>query len=496
MADINIVYVNAAFIQIKADPSTLMDLCEAFTYKADNYRFHPKFKLGIWDGNISLINRVTGMAYAGLAHDIVKQAESRNYTVSLDQRLVVKSDVTRAEVVEFINKLNLPEWLEIRDYQIDSILTCIQSKRLTLISPTSSGKSFMIYVIMRWFNEKALIIVPTVGLVKQMVSDFHEYGYSGNLSTSIDGLDKSNDIQADGVVTTWQSLDNGKTKKPKEWYSQFGIVFGDEAHGAKATTLIKIFTNMTDTYYRFGTTGTLQSGTITRATIKGLFGPIYTSTTSRELIDSGYAANIKIKCIVLDYSKEIKKSFNIKEKDLDGKLVKKSYAQEISFINSLMCRTEFIRKLTKSLNGNKLVFFRYTDHGKQLYDSLSQHMKCYYIDGKVDANTREQIRKSVENNDEIALVASLGTTSTGTSIKKLHHMIAAAPQKSETKVPQAIGRMMRQHSEKNEAYLYDIVDNFSTSKSNMNFALKHFYDRVKMYERDGFEYQIYTVSIK
>ena len=93
------------------------------------------------------------------------------------------------------------------------------------------------------------------------------------------------------------------------------------------------------------------------------------------------------------------------------------------------------------------------------------------------------------------LIASLGTTSTGVSINKLHHMIAAHPSKSKIKVLQSIGRMLRMHGEKTEAVLYDIVDDLSY-KSHQNYTLKHFVERVKIYDHEQFDYTIYNVRIK
>ena len=171
------------------------------THFADNYKFHPKYRSRMWDGKIRLLNFHTGIIYAGLAQKIKKFCDSRGYSVTFDQELLYEN-VSEHELSEFINELDLPDWLEIREYQFNSILKCIRSNRRLLLSPTSSGKSFMIYVITQWYKqEKALIIVPTIGLVKQMASDFVSYGYKGKISMSTDGLDKSNDIDADMVIT-------------------------------------------------------------------------------------------------------------------------------------------------------------------------------------------------------------------------------------------------------------------------------------------------------
>jgi superfamily II DNA or RNA helicase len=340
-------------------------------------------------------------------------------------------------------------------------------------------------MISQWYNKKTLIIVPTIGLVNQMASDFVSYGYQGVIHKSTDGLDKSNDIPADIVITTWQSLDNGKTKMLKPWYKQFEVVFGDEAHGCKAATLVSILGKLENCKYRFGTTGTLDGDPLNEATIEGLFGPKFKSITTKELMEQGYVADLKIKCIVLKYPEEI-------AKQVKGM----SYQDEVNFLTTNEERNKFIKNLTLSLKGNKLVFFRLNDHGEKLYQLIKESGdNAFYIDGTIKSDVREEIRHAIEDEENATLVASLGTTSTGISINKLHHMIAAHPSKSKIKVLQSIGRMLRMHKEKNEAVLYDIVDDLSY-KSHKNYTLKHFVERVKIYDAEKFDYKFYNVKLR
>jgi superfamily II DNA or RNA helicase len=348
----------------------------------------------------------------------------------------------------------------------------------------------MIYIISQWYAQKykvkGLIIVPTIGLVTQMESDFRDYGYTGDIHSSIGGLSTDNDIPAEMVITTWQSLNNGKTKRPKNWYRQFGLVFGDEAHGCKATSLIQILSSLEACKYRFGTTGTLDGQALNEATIEGLFGPKFKSISTKELMDQGYVTKLKIKCIVLKYPENI-------AQQVKGK----SYQEEVDFLIACEARNKFLKNLTLSLQGNKLLFFRIIDHGRilhQLISADSDH-NVFYIDGGVGGADRESIRKAIEDEHNATLIASLGTTSTGVSINKLHHMIAASPSKSKIKVLQSIGRMLRLHESKEEAILYDIVDDLSY-KSYQNFTLKHFAERAKIYDAEKFDYEIYNVRLK
>jgi superfamily II DNA or RNA helicase len=216
-------------------------------------------------------------------------------------------------------------------------------------------------------------------------------------------------------------------------------------------------------------------------------------------MDQGYVSKLKIKCIVLKYPEDVCKE-NKKKRDEITKAfgpsqrAAKYYAAEIDLITTDKSRMNYIKKLTLKLNGNKLVFFRLRDHGNELTRVLEESSpnNVFYIDGGV--KDRERIRKAIEDEENAILVASLGTTSTGTSIKKLHHMIAAAPQKSKTKVPQSIGRMLRLHKQKETAYLWDIVDDLSY-KSYENYALQHFKERVKMYDADKFDYDIIVIQL-
>lgn len=477
------------------DPGILMELSDQLTFFKDNYKYDPKFRNRLWDGKIRLVNRMTRLVYAGLAQKIKKFCDANDYSFTFDDEFTY-DNVSVKEVEDHIKSLGIPDWLEIRDYQVESIVKCLRSRRRTLLSPTSSGKSFMIYAISTWYRQKTLIIVPTIGLVNQMASDFRDYGFKGVIHTSTEGLLKDNDIAADFVITTWQSLDNGKSKMPKKWFDQFKVVFGDEAHGCKATTLIKILSNMESTPYRFGTTGTLDNSDLNKHTIYGLFGAPYQSTTTRELIDNGYAADIKIKCIVLKYPDDVRKDFNKPVYDPKTKKSrKKTYQEEIDFLIGYDKRNVFIKNLALSLDGNKLVFFRLTDHGDKLNAALDGNANVFYIDGGVKGAKREEIRKAIEEEENAILLASLGTTSTGVSINRLHHMIAASPSKSKIKVLQSIGRMLRQHDEKTHATLYDIVDDLSGG-SKKNYTLTHFEERAKIYDQESFDYKIYNVGLK
>ena len=98
-----------------------------------------------------------------------------------------------------------------------------------------------------------------------------------------------------------------------------------------------------------------------------------------------------------------------------------------------------------------------------------------------------------EKENNIIIVASYGTFSTGINIRRLHNVIFASPSKSRIRILQSIGRQLRKSEHKEVAKLYDIADDLSW-KSHKNYTLRHFLERIRIYNEEKFSYKM--VSIK
>ena len=218
-----------------------------------------------------------------------------------------------------------------------------------------------------------------------------------------------------------------------------------------------------------------------------MFGPIKKVTTTAELIQNNTLSQFKIKAIVLNYSEEQRKMAS-----------KLKYPDEVNYIVNAPARIKFINNLALSLKGNSLILFRHKAHGKAIHDMLKDRMngrELYYVDGDVDGEIREDLRKEVEGIQDGIIVASLGTFSTGINIKNLHNVIFASPSKSRVKVLQSIGRGLRKLFSKSMFTLYDIADDL-TWKSKQNHTILHFVERIKMYNEEKFDYKIYNVELR
>lgn len=486
MSDVILHKLNEAYIKVECEKSISQELSSYFSFRVPGYQFVPAYKNKLWDGFIRLYDLRTNQIYHGLVPYIEKFCAERNYTSEINSEISITESFSLVEAVDFVRTLDLPH--EIRDYQLNAFVQAVRNRRILLLSPTASGKSLILYVILRWLQEsdykRGLLIVPTTSLVEQMYTDFESYGYDSEEYCHRQYSGKEKHTNKLLTITTWQSI----YKNDADYFEQFDFVMGDEAHQFKAKSLTTILSGCTNAKYRIGTTGTLDGTQTHRLVLEGLFGPVYKATTTSELIDKGQLASFKIKCLILKHNEAVCKQ----ARDWD-------YNTEIDYIVQNPARNEFIRNLALSLNGNTLILFQFVEkHGKDLYTIIKDSVKdrhVFFVFGGTDVEVRESVRAITEKEKDAIIVASYGTFSTGVNIRNLHNIIFASPSKSRIRNLQSIGRGLRKGDNKEEAVLFDIADDFRIGKF-VNYTLKHFIERVKIYDDEKFNYKFYNIELK
>ncbi len=496
MADLHIEKKNESYIIVSGEQSTLYELQDVFTFYAEGYKYHPKYRAKMWDGKLRLLRLTSknrGELYFGLFNQVIAFCKSRDYTYEISDNL--KSKRLELDAENFIKNTkpsSKGQEIEPRDYQIKGFVDAVSNKRQLILSPTSSGKSLTIYLIAKFLSDsglKGLIIVPSISLVHQLYSDFQDYSHFNcwDCDKHVHKIYQGQDKNASKIITisTWQSL---HTIKENNFFTQYDFVITDEVHTAKATSLTGILERCTNASYRIGLTGTLDNLKVNEKTLIGLFGPINKLITTKELIDRKQVAAFNIKCLVLKYDKETCKAIK-----------KFKYQEEIKYLVSNTKRNTFIKNLSLSLDKNTIILFNFVEtHGKVIYEMIknSKHLNnrnVYFIHGGIAGDEREKIRQIMESELNAIIVASYGTMSTGVSIKNLHNIISAISGKSRIRNLQSIGRILRLHESKDVATLYDIVDNLSVGK-HQNFVLSHFLERIKTYNQEQFDYKIINVD--
>ena len=477
---------NEVYLRIRTELHIHQELAEYFSFEVPEAKFLQKQRrYKRWDGRIRLYSPGTGELHVGLFHYLTEWLQQNNYDYTVEDSKYYGTPgeedvgVSPEAVAGFVRSLGVP--FKARDYQLQSIYRALRHHRRLLLSPTGSGKSFIIYCLVRWHlqrNREILIVVPTTSLVEQLYKDFEDYGWNArhHVGKIYGGQDRY--IKSPVVISTWQSI----YKEPKNYFNRFDVVIGDEAHLFKAKSLTSIMDKCHDAKYRIGLTGTLDGMQSHQLQLEGVFGTVNRSIRTKDLQENGQLSDLKINILVCKHPY----------------IGFETYHDEMNYIISHEKRNKIITGLARDLNGNTLILFNYVEkHGEPLWEMLNSRgegKQVFFVHGGVPTQEREEIRRICESSNNSIILASYGTFSTGINIKNLHNVIFASPSKSRVRNLQSIGRALRLHDSKSRATLYDFADDISNGR-NRNATLNHLIERIRIYKDEKFDYSVTEIKL-
>lgn len=496
MADITINKVNESVVEIQTTEDMNYNIYNRYSEYVDGFRFSPAYKVKRWDGMHHSYNMRTCLLPIGLVKDLILWCNQMGMKFELQGFYPNEflEEINEDEYKEIIkdNMKNAP--FEIRDYQDRAVRAALKYHRGILLSCTSSGKSLMIYNIIRYIRKKnfkhILLIVPNIMLVDQMYDDFKDYGYD-NLDNEVERLGGGHEatFTTPVLISTWQSLQN----MDADFFEKYDAVFVDETHSAKATVLSKILKFCVNARMKIGTTGTLPNDKCELLQIRSVIGDVIFELKSKELIDCGVLTKLQIANIIARYPEE----FIMKNKS-------RSYPEEVKMVEEYPDRNKVLELILDHTDSkhNVLVLVNHLNHVKLLKEWFAQRYpdkKVSVITGAVSGKERSDIRTGIENEDGTILLATYQTMSTGVNMPKLHDVVLYANSKSKIKVLQSIGRGLRKHKTKNQIILYDVIDDLSrttkTGRLVKNYLMKHWDERLNYYKEQEFPMITTKISI-
>jgi superfamily II DNA or RNA helicase len=501
-AQIRIRKLNHAFLKVESEFDIALEMAESLTFEVPGAKYSPAFKMGQWDGKIRLFNMGSRTIASGLYKNVLDFASSRGYSHEIvddskqtgyEPPSYQTPNVNTETIREYMESLNLHahgDKLDIREYQIEGVVVALRDRQAIIKASVGSGKSMILYCVCRYLNEvlghRVLILVPTVGLTTQMRSDFADYAsetdwrVENNVHMISSGADHS--FNKPIVISTFQSLKNTLPS----WFNDFGCIFSDEGHSITAKSFQDIYGKATEVPFRLACTGTLHDLKCNILQMQGLTGPVTSIAETKDLIDAGQLVPMKVKSISLNYPKDVCKLFK-----------KVEYDDEIHWLSANSKRNTFIKNLAVRCSGTTLVFFRFIEHGKELYKIISEAVgdtrKVFLIDGGVSREDREAIRLLANTLDAI-VICSFGTMKAGVNLPAIENIIIGHPIKGGITFLQSLGRGLRLKKGKTHCNLFDIGDNLAPSKSKINHTYKHFGSRIEALTREGYEFTLVNVE--
>lgn len=498
--DITLIPYNEIYYKIQADRGLMVALRDAFSLRAPGFIFNPLYKNGLWNGYVPLFKG--DLFPIGLVEDLKKLGEANNWNVFLPRDYHI-TPISTERLNEVLQETRLSDIdkntkaireIHLRDYQEDAIRTCILNKHQLIVSQTSTGKSLMIYMVLKilqeniLFDKKMMVIVPSITLVEQMYKDFENYSHLNgwNVEEFCTKMHSKSapDFSKQILITTWQSL----MDKSEAFFKQFHAVFLDEAHKIGKTNtkeskeVEKEIIKCSNAEFLLGFTGTLPEELLYKKKIKSFFGRVKEVTSYQEAIEAGNICDLKIDVLKLNYTS-----------GLEDKM--RNYKNEKSFIMSSPRRNEFIKKLMLKHTGNQLLLFmEIKKHAKVIYEAIKaderfKDYKIVLLDSSSKVSTREETKNLLETNNKVIVFGTYALLGTGWSVNNIWNIIFVAPLKSKIAVLQSIGRGLRLLPGKDKVCkIYDIVDKFEYK----NILYKHFLQREKYYIENNFNYKIYN----
>lgn len=470
MLNVSLSKENNLKLSLDGDYNLLREIKEYFTKYAPGYLFHPKYKAGVWNGKVCLMDISKKELPYGLLYDLLnfkkKKKIEDTWTFSEEVKSLFRND--NDYTVTFGLKL-MP-----RDYQKKCILEALRLKKGIFRVGTGGGKSLIItYICDNLFKNKLcskfLIMVPNLNLITQFKSDMIEYGIDENRIGEVWAKTKEWDKEI--VISTWQSLSNNDDK-----LETFDACIVDECHGASAMVVRDLLSKLKNAEYRWACTGTLSDEEIDTLNVRSYLGPVFKEYSTKFLTDSGYLVECQVNQIILHYKNKFKGDF-FKVKD------------EI-FKNEF--RMHRIKECLKSVDDNLILMLvnKVEDEGQMFLEYLRQDkdlddVEIVFLSGKIKKDEREYWRKqAILNNKRLWIISTYPIFQAGVNIPGLSNVFFLSPTKSKIRLLQSVGRALRLYMKddftKEKAYIWDFIDD-----QNKWFE-KHSEIRERHYYREGF----------
>ncbi|MBD3405083.1 MAG: DEAD/DEAH box helicase [Candidatus Lokiarchaeota archaeon] len=365
------------------------------------------------------------------------------------EEIIIENERTRPPVLQDV------DWSpkrEAREYQEEAIQAILKNGRGIIKSPTASGKTVMIALLIGRLKTTTLIKVPRIVLMKQM---YREITNTINIHPNDIGMIGDGKYEPSLItITTTQSLAS-IMKRPKDWNELmdihrsygWGMLIEDECHHGSTNTSYNTSMKI-DAYYRIGFSATplMREDGENIKTI-GAYGDIIHDIKKAPLIENGWLIDPRITFIPV---KSIPSSSGDRWQDM--------------YQMGIVYNRERNRKIINIANDmfaegrSTLIFVDRIDHGEELLNMASSDAthEVEFVHGTHDE--RDELLKRFKQRDLMTLISTEGIIGEGFDFKGLDALVIGDGGKSAIQTLQKVGRAMRPEDGKVDCKIFDFAD--------------------------------------
>lgn len=393
------------------------DYLKSMKYGKGRMAIQEKIKLYKFKGRLMHVPR-------GLVNFVIGYLKQTKISYELlDQRLLLPK-------VEFRSSINL------RDYQRKAVDTMLSVTQGFLVSPCGSGKTIMMIEMMTRIKQPTLFVVHQRELMDQIINTVVALTDVSREEIGIIGTGKRS-IGKRMTVATIQTLNRMDIEEIND---KFGAIFIDEAHHLAARSFYNIISKFRSRY-RFAVSATPERA-------DGLTQMVYACTggivheieqgSVPTIIPSLKVMRTSFSCKYNDYSEIIKALVNNKERN-----------QLILDQIKLDAPSNFCLVLSDRVDHLKTL--------KTMIDEALPELRVEILTGALPKTKRIGLMEEAKNR-KIDILLATQLAREGLDIPHLNRLFLTYPKKSPTSVQQEVGRVMRPTEGKNDAIVYDFVD--------------------------------------
>lgn len=433
---------------------------------------------------------------SGLLKELTTFLKEENIEFDVDTKLLkrYKKVLDLDKCLSFMKSLTIrnedKEIIEPYDFQYNGVLELLRLPQRLCLSVTSSGKSLIMYMLLRVMLQftsvkKILILVPRVMLIKQLYDDWDDYSF-GDLSyineetvLKYSTSSKKNNFDKSIHICNFQGLRN----LDDEFFKQYDMILCDEVHKSSNKTTQDIIEKCVNVKYLYGVTGTLpdpKKNEIDFYKIKSNFGEIFKLTDYKMAISEKIVTDFVIQPIRFNYNvnKIVDDDGNEQRLGLiEEKAVVRQYSKQ---------RNNYLLDIATSEKNTIYLLDDINSYGVDFYQQAQKrypNKKIHILNADTKADERDELRKIINKTNDNIIIATYALLSTGWSVKNLYNLVFLQSRKKHIDIFQSIGRVLRKHKDKSYATVYDVIDEFNYN----NIYSNQYKERTKYYIQEEFK---------
>jgi superfamily II DNA or RNA helicase len=318
--------------------------------------------------------------------------------------------------------------------QLRAVKSMFANEQGLIIRPPGTGKTQIALAFAALCQTRTLVLVHTEDILQQWVSA---------AQAAIPGVDvgviRGKEFHIGHItIATVQTLHRKYLTKGREWWKQFGCVIADEGHHVSAPTWEAVL-NHCPARYRFGFTASPTRADGMHPTMKFIIGPIIHKTKFTSTVD------LQVEPVKTGFKFFYRGPFDW-----------------MPLLDALVNDDDRNKKVAEIVNrevgeGNSvLVLSRRIGH----LGAIAAHVegRSEVLTGQRSRSDRARILAAFKSG-EIQCLLATQLADEALDVPRLNRVILTFPGKHEGRIIQQIGRALRAHPDKENAKIYDFVDN-------------------------------------